>query len=150
MTDATLSFAVVALAFGATAARLSYAACRSEPISGQQLVARLRLAQYAALLLALAAAVPIGFALAGDDAAGGGLVVAVSAACFAVAALVTTWEPVRALTALAAAWTAHALAALAHGAGILPPEIVPGWYPPAAATYDVLVAALCYLPVLRR
>ena len=35
-------------------------------------------------------------------------------------------------------------------AGLLPPEIVPGWYPPAGATYDVLVAALCYLPVLRR
>ena len=75
---------------------------------------------------------------------------AIAAGCFTVAALVTTWEPVRALTALAIAWGAHAMAALAHGAGLLPQEIVPGWYPAACATYDVLVAALCYLPVLRR
>ena len=103
-----------------------------------------------ALLLALAAAVPIGLALGNDDAPGTGLVIAIAAGYFVVAALVTTWEPVRALTALALAWSTHAVVDLAHAAGVLPPEIVPGWYPPACATYDVLVAALCYLPVLRR
>ncbi len=150
MTDAVLSFAVVLLSFGATAAWLSLGAWRAEPTSGQRLVAELRLAQFAALLLTLTAAVPMGFALAHDDVTGTGLVVAIAAACFAVAALVTTWEPVRALTALAAAWGAHAAAGLAHAAGLLPPEIVPGWYPPASATYDVLMAVLCYLPVVRR
>ena len=150
MTDAVLSFAVVFLAFGATAGWLSLGARRAEPTSGQRLVAELRLAQFAALLLTLTAAVPMGFALAHDNVAGTGLVVAIAAGCFAVAALVTTWEPVRALTALAVAWSAHALADLAHVAGLLPPEILPGWYPPACATYDVLLAALCYLPVLRR
>ena len=150
MTDAVLSFAVVFLAFGGTVAWLALGARRAEPTSGQRLVAELRLAQFAALLLALAAAVPMGFALGHDDVPGTGLVVAIAAGCFTVAALVTTWEPVRALTALAIAWGAHAMAALAHGAGLLPQEIVPGWYPAACATYDVLVAALCYLPVLRR
>ena len=150
MTDAVLSFAVVFLAFGTTLAWLSLGARRADPTSGQRLVAELRLAQFAALLLALAAAVPIGLALGHDDVPGAGLVVAIAAGCFAVAALVTTWEPVRALTALAAAWGAHAAAGLAHGAGLLPPEMVPPWYPAAAATYGALVAALCYLPVLRR
>ena len=150
MTDAALSFAVVFLAFGGTVAWLSLGARRAEPTSGQRLVAELRLAQFAALLLALAAAVPIGLALGNDDAPGTGLVIAIAAGYFVVAALVTTWEPVRALTALALAWSTHAVVDLAHAAGVLPPEIVPGWYPPACATYDVLVAALCYLPVLRR
>ena len=150
MTDAVRSFAVVFLAFGGTVVWLALCAWRAEPTNGQRLVAELRLAQFAALLLALAAAVPMGFALAHDAVAGTGLVMAIAAGCFSVAALVTTWEPVRALTALAMAWGTHALADLAHGAGLLPPDIVPGWYPPAGATYDVLVAALCYLPVLRR
>ena len=150
MTDALLSFALVFLAFGGTVAWLALAAWRAEPTSGQRLVAELRLAQFAALLLALAAAVPMGLALAHDDVTGTSFVMAISAACFAVAALVTTWEPGRALTALAVTWGAHALADLALVAGLLPPEIVPVWYPPACATYDVLVAALCILPVLRR
>ena len=150
MTDAVLASAVVFLAFGGTVAWLALGARRAEPATGDRLVAELRLAQFAALLLALAAAVPVGFALGHGDVPGTGLVVAIAAGCFVVAALVTTWEPARALTALAAAWTAHAAAGLAHAAGLLPPEIVPGWYPPAGATYDVLVAALCYLPVLRR
>ncbi len=150
MTDAVLSFAVVFLAFGGTVAWLALGAWQAEATSGQRLVAELRLAQFAALLLALAAAVPIGFALRHDDVPGTGLVVAIAAGCFAVAALVTTWEPVRALTALSITWSVHALAGLAHAAGLLPPEMVPGWYPAACATYDVLVAGLCYLPVLRR
>ena len=150
MTDALLSFALVFAAFGGTVVWLALGAWRAEPTSGQRLVAELRLAQFAALLLALAAAVPMGLALAHDDVNGTGFVIAISAACFSVAALVTTWEPGRALTALAVAWGAHALADLAHVAGLLPPEIVPIWYPPACATYDVFVAALCILPVLRR
>lgn len=149
MTDAALSFAAVFLVCGGTVAWLSLRARRAEPTSGQRLVAELRLAQFAALLLALAAAVPVGLAL-GHDAPGSGLVVAVAAGFFLVAALVTTWEPFRALSALTAAWGAHAAADLAHVAGLLPPEIVPSWYPPACATYDVLVAAFCCLPVLRR
>ncbi len=150
MTDAALSFAVVFLAFGGTVAWLALGARRAEPTSGQRLVSELRLAQFAALLLALAASVPIGLALGHDDVPGTGLVIAIAAGYFVVAALVTTWEPVRALTTLALAWSAHAVTDLAHVAGLLPPEILPGWYPPACATYDVLVAALCFLPVLRR
>ena len=106
MTDAVVSFALVFLAFGGTIAWLALGTWRAEPTSGQRLVAELRLAQFSALLLALAAAVPMGLALAHDDVTGTGLVMAVSAGCFVVAALATTWEPVRALTALAMTWGA--------------------------------------------
>lgn len=150
MTGAVPAFAVVFLAFGSTVGWLALGARRAEPTSGQRLVAELRLAQFAALLLAFAAAVPMGFALGHHDAAGAGLVVAIAAGCFTTAGLVTTWEPVRALTALTVTWGAQAMAALAHGVGLLPPEIVPGWYPAAGAAYGVAIAALCCLPVLRR
>ena len=151
MSDAALSFAVVLVTFGVgTVAWLALGAWRAEPTSGQRLVAELRLAQFAALLLALAAAVPMGFALGHEDAPGTGFVVAIAAGYFVIAALVTTWEPVRALTALAIAWGTRAVVDLSHAAGLLPAEIVPGWYPPAGATYAVLVATLCCLPILRR
>ena len=93
---------------------------------------------------------PVGFSLGHENVPGTGLVVAIAAGYFVLASLATTWEPVRALTALTVAWGTHAVVDLSHASGLLPAEIVPGWYPPVCATYDVLVAALCCLPVLRR
>ena len=150
MTEAFRALVVAALALGGALAWLSVTAARADVTIPDRLVAELRLAQFSALLLTLAAAVYIGLAIAASDIPGAGLDVALTIGFFVLAALATTWEPVRALTALALAWSAHGLVDLAHTADLLPAAIAPAWYPTACAIYDVVIAGLCYLPVLRR
>lgn len=150
MTDATLAFAAAFLALGSVAVWLAIVATRADAADPNRLVAQLRLAQYAALLLALASAVYVGLALAQDGAAGAGFDVAIATGFFVLAATATTWEPGRALTALALAWCAHAIVDLGHAADLLPSAAIPEWYPTASAIYDVCMAGVCYLPVLRR
>ena len=150
MTEAMLAFVFSAVILGGGVVWLATVAVRAEATDPDRLVSELRLAQYAALLLAATATVYIGFALAHDEARASGLVIALVTGFFLVAAVVATWEPGRALTALALAWGAHALLNLAHAADLLPAAIVPAWYPAAGAIYDICIAGLCYLPVLRR
>ena len=110
----------------------------------------LRLGQVAALLLALTAGIYFGLAIAHEDTAGTGLDIAIAVGFWMIAALATTSEPTRALTTLALAWGCHALVDLAHGANILPASIVPSWYVTGCAIYDVCIAGLCVLPLVRR
>lgn len=118
--------------------------------SPERLVAELRLAQFAASLLTLTAAVYVGLAVAHEHLAGVGLDIALATGFFVVAALSTTWEPSRALTTLAIAWSIHGIVDLAHTVDLLPVVVAPDWYPTACAIYGVCIAGLCYLPVLRR
>ncbi len=129
---------------------LSRTAADLEVTHPDRLVAELRLAQYASLLLVLASGVYVGLALAHHDVPGTGFDIALATGFFLLAGVATTWEPIRALTALAMAWAAHAAVDLAHVADVLPATIAPAWYPTACAIYDVGVAGLCYLPVVRR
>lgn len=150
MTDATLAFAAAFLALGSLAVWLAIVATRADASDPNRLVAQLRLAQYAALLLTMTAAVFVGFALAQEGVSGAGFDVAIATGFFVLAATATTWEPGRALTALALAWCAHAIVNLGHAAGLLPSAVVPEWYPTACAIYDICMAGVCYLPMLRR
>ena len=147
--------AIRALAFGSVAlalalGRLAVSAVRLDVASPDRLVAELRLAQFAALALVLSSGVYVGLAVAHDATAGTGLDIALAIGFFVVAAIATTCEPTRALTILAVAWGGHGLVGLVHVADILPTAIVPPWYPTAGAIYDVCVAGICYLPILRR
>lgn len=144
----TLAFGSAAL--GGACAWLAVSATRVDAKSPERLVAEFRLAQFAALLLTLTAAVYVGLAVAHEHAAGVGLDIALATGFFVVAALSTTWEPARALTTLAVAWSIHGIVDLAHTADLLPASVAPDWYPTACAIYDVCIAWLCYLPVLRR
>ncbi len=121
-----------------------------EPNSPSRLVSELRLAQFSALLLVLAAGTYMGLAVAHEHTAGTGLDIALTIGFFVIAAVVTTWEPTHALTALALAWGAHALVDLAHMMNYLPSAIVPSWYATGCAIADVGIAAVCYFPVLKR
>ena len=142
----TFGCAALGLALGWTASR----AVRLDTTSPDRLVLELRLAQFSALLLVLAAGIYIGFGVAHEDTSGTGLDVALAVGFFVVASIVTTWEPSVALTALALAWIGHSFVDLAHITNLLPAAIAPPWYPRACAVYDVCIAAICYLPVLRR
>ena len=148
--EPTLAFIAAAIALGGGVVWLASTAIGTDVTNPDRLVAELRLAQYVALLLVLAAGVYMGLALGHDEVPGTGFDIAIATGFFLLAGIATTWEPTRALTALAMAWTAHAAVDLAHVIDILPATIVPVWYPTACAMYDVAVAGLCYLPMLRR
>lgn len=150
VTEAAVATAVGSIALGLILGWLAWQAATHDPHAPERLVTELRLAQMSALLLTLAAGVYFGFAIAHEDTPGTGLDIAIAVGFFMVAAISTTWEPSRALTMLALAWGAHALVDLAHGTNTLPAAIVPSWYVTACAIYDVCIAGLCYLPLLRR
>ena len=150
MTETFRAIVVASTGLGLALGWLAWRAARLDIRSPDRLVLELRLAQFSALLLVLAAGIYIGSALTHEDTAGTGLEVAIAMGFFVTAGVVTTWEPTQGLTALAMAWGAHALVDLAHIVDLLPASVVPSWYATGCAVYDVVVAAICYLPVLRR
>jgi hypothetical protein len=150
MTDATRALLVACTAMALTLIRLSVMAMKADPASPQRLIAELRVAQFAALLLVLTAGVYIGFALAHASTTGSGLDVALGFGFLVLASVALTQPPGRALTLLAVAFAGHAVVDLLHGAQILPADALPNWYATACAIYDVAIAAVCYLPIVRR
>ena len=144
----TLLVAAIALSAGFALQAIRTAAIAVN--SPDRLVAELRLAQIAALLLTLGAGAYLGFAAAHDASAGVGLDVALAGGFFVLAGYTLTCDPRQALTLLALGFGAHALLDIAHRPGVLPEDITPRWYAIGCATYDVIMGALCYLPILRR
>jgi hypothetical protein len=118
--------------------------------SPARLVAELRLAQIGALLLALSAGSSVGIAASHPSQLGIGFDVALAVGFFVVAAVTLVQDPRYSLTVLALAFAAHAGLALAHRPGLLPAGVVPTWYTIGSAVYDVVIGALCYLPMVRR
>jgi hypothetical protein len=143
-----------AIAFAALGAGLSWLAFRTAAIpvnSPERLIAELRLAQIAALLLAMSAGAYIGIAVAHEARPGIGLDIALAVGFFVVAAATLIRDPRHALTILALAFAAHAIVDVAHRPGWpLPEAVAPRWYSIGCAVYDAYIGALCYWPILRR
>jgi hypothetical protein len=140
----------VLITFGALAAGFTWQAARTAvtPTSSpDRLIAELRLAQIAALLLTLTAGAYIGFAVVHGNA---GLDVTLAVGFMIVSAITMLRDPRQALTIVALAFAAHAVLDVAHRPGLLPEGLAPRWYSISCAVYDVYIGALCYLPVLRR
>ena len=149
------AFRTTLIAFVALGAGFTWQAIKTSliPVSSpERLVAELRLAQIAALLLALVGGAYIGFAasIANEGQLGVGADIAIAVGFFLVAATTLVRDPRQALTILALAFAAHALVDVAHQPGWLPDGIAPRWYSIGCAVYDVYIGALCYLPILRR
>ena len=143
----------VLIAFGALAAGLAWQSVRTAAIptaSPERLIAELRLAQMAALLLTLSAGAYIGFAVGREHEPGVGVDIALSVCFLLVAAVTMLRDPRQALTIVALAFAAHAVVDIGHRPGLLPDGLAPRWYSVGCAVYDVLMGAVCYLPVLRR
>ena len=128
----------------------AWQACRSDPNSPERLIVELRLSQYSALLLLLVVGVYVGLNVAYENINGTSFDIAIAVGFFVIVSSVITWEPASALTTLSLAWVGHSFVDLAHIINLLPADIAPAWYPRVCAIYDVCVAAICYLPVLRR
>ena len=128
----------------------AWQACRSDPNSPERLVIELRLSQYSALLLLLVAGIYVGLNVAYDNIDGTSFDIAIAVGFFVIVSSAITWGPASALTTLSLAWVGHSFVDLAHIINLLPDDIAPAWYPRVCAIYDVFVAAISYLPVLRR
>jgi hypothetical protein len=150
MSEGLRTLLVAAVAFGAGFSFQSLKTAAIPISSPERLVAELRLAQIAALLLTLSAGAYIGFAAANETVTGAGLDIALSVGLFVLAAYTLTCDPRQALTLLALGFAAHAIIDVAHRPGVLPEGIAPRWYTVGCASYDVLIGALCYFPILRR
>jgi hypothetical protein len=144
----------VFVAFALIGSGVTWQAARTASVpvnSPDRLVAELRLAQIAALLLVLSAGAYIGLAVAHEARPGVGFDVALAAGFFVAAASTLVRDPRQALTILALAFAAHAIVDVAHRPGWpLPDGVAPRWYSISCAVYDVYIGALCYFPMLRR
>ena len=143
----------VLIAFATLGAGLTWQSIRTAavpPSSPERLVAELRLAQMAALLLTLTAGAYLGFAVVRENEPGVGMDIALAVGFLLVAAVTMVRDPRQALTIVAVAFLAHAVLDIAHRPGLLPEALAPRWYAVGGAVYDVFMAAVCYLPVLRR
>jgi hypothetical protein len=153
LTEATRTVAFVAAAGTVLVAMigwLSVRAVRLPPADPNRLVAELRLAQLAAVVLAFVAAAYVGLAAAQPAVRGGGLEVALALGFLIVAVTAPLRDPHEALGLLALAFLAHAVGDVLHRPGWLPDGLVPGWYAAGCAVQNAAAAALCYWPVLRR
>jgi hypothetical protein len=150
----TEAFQTTVVAFAMLGAALTWQAVRAAmvPVSSpERLVAELRLAQLAALLLSLSAGAYIGLAVAHETERGVGVDIALAVGFFVTAAATLVRDPRQALTILALAFAAHAILDVAHRPGwLLPDGMAPRWYSIGCAVYDVFIGALCYFPILRR
>ena len=141
---------MAAVAMGAAFAFQSLRTAAIPISSPGRLVAELRLAQIAALMLTLTAGAYLGFAAVGETRTGVGLDIALSVGFVVVATYTLTCDPRQALTLLALGFATHAVIDIAHRPGVLPDAVAPRWYTVGCASYNVLIGALCYFPILRR
>jgi hypothetical protein len=149
-TETLRAIVVAFLALGGVLAWVSVSAARVPVISPERLVAEFRAVRFASLLLALTAGTSIGLAAAQEQVPAGALDVSFAVGFFVVAAVALTKDPPQALALLAAAFGAHALLDIAHRPGLLSPDLGPRWFFVSCAVYDVVIGALCYLPLFRR
>jgi uncharacterized membrane protein YhdT len=150
MSEALRTFLVAAVALGAGFSLQSLRTAAIPVASPDRLVAELRLAQIGALVLTLVAGAYLGFAAAHEARVGVGLDIAFTAGFFVLAAYTLTCDPRQALTLLALGFAGHAILDIAHRPGVLPDGLAPQWYTVGCATFDVLIGALCYFPILKR
>ena len=150
MSDASRTILIAALS---VAAGMTWQALRTAaipPVSPDRLIAELRLAQVAALVLMATAAAYIGFASTHEAQPGAGLDIALALGFGIVAAATLTRDPRQALTLLALAFAAHAALDVAHRPGLLPEGLAPRWYALGCAVFNAYVGAVTYWPILRR
>jgi hypothetical protein len=117
---------------------------RLDPAGPERLIAQLRLAQWAALLLAATGAMAIGLAVANESVPFGAIEVTLGAGFIVLAAVVLGRDPRDGLLLVTAGFLAHALTQIAHQPDLLWPNLAPHWYAVGCAIFDLYIAALCY------
>jgi hypothetical protein len=116
---------------------------RPDVDGAERLIGQLRLAQWAALVLAATGAVSIGLAVANSAVLLGTVEVTIGVAFVILAGFVLTRDPREALLVCVGGFILHAFVDVAHRPGLLAP-LAPAWYFAGCAIYDVYFAAICY------
>jgi hypothetical protein len=150
VTEATRALLLAALATLGMTAWMSIRALRTPAADPHRLIAELRLAQVAAVILALTAGAYVGLAAAHRASQGAGLDVAFAVGFLVVAMLAPLRDPHEALLFLALAFAGHAVLDVLHRPDLLGDGVVPRWFAIGCAIHNVLAGALCYAPVIRR
>lgn len=145
MTETGRIVLTAALLSGIGLGAFAWRVMRTDPDVPERLIGQLRLAQFAAIALAAAAAIPIGLAIGGTPGGAIHLDAAIGVAFLLAAGYVLLREPRDALGIASASFVLHALVTLAHRPGWLQPGLAPRWYLVGCAVYDVYLAGLCYL-----
>jgi hypothetical protein len=132
-----------ALLSGAAVTLFAWRVGQIDAEESHRLIGELRLAQWAAVLLAGVGAVPLGLAL------GGPVLMSNVDAAFAVmfvggAGVILQRDPREGLQMVALAFLLHALLDIAHRPGWLSTELAPRWYTTGCAIYNAYIAAVCY------
>jgi hypothetical protein len=150
VTDVQRILLVAALGAAAMLARVSIRAARLAAGTPQRLIAQLRVAQLGAALLLVTAGASVGLAVAHETDVAASLDIGLSVGFAVLAAAASLREPAEAITWIAAAFAAHAVFDTLHRPGFLSADMSPRWYLIGCAVYDLLVAFICYVPLLRR
>ncbi len=116
----------------------------ADPTQPDRIVGELRLAQGAALILALMGGVSVGLATGSPAVPAAHLDATLGIAFVVVAGVILTREPHEALLIAAAAFVLHALTDVAHRPGLLPDHLPPRWWIIGSAVYDMYLAVVCY------
>jgi hypothetical protein len=133
-----------AAASGAAVWLLAWRTARIDPSHPTRLVGELHVARWAAVLLAAVGAIGIGVAVSAGDRTLPTPDMATGVVFVGVAGLVLQRDPREGLLLAAGAFVIHALFNLAHRPGWLPVDLLPHWYVVGCATYDVVIAGLCF------
>lgn len=143
MSDSPRVLLVAAVLSAAALAAFAAQVGRTDTATPPRLIGQMRLAQWAALLLAASSGTTLGFVVA----SGTGPLVSFDAAIVIMiagaAALALQREPRSALLVVTAGLVAHALVTIAHRPGWLPADALPRWYAVGSAAYDTAIAAIC-------
>ena len=138
---------VLAVAAGLSAGAVSLLAwrvARVEESHPDRLVGELRVARWAAVLLAAVGAISIGLAVGEASPALGIADAAIGMIFVGMAGIVLQRDPREGLLLSAAAFVVHALLCIGHRPGWLPVDLAPRWFIVGCAIYDVYIAGLCY------
>lgn len=125
-------------------AALAWRTSRIDPDQPERLIGELRLSQWVAILLAATGGLPMGLAIAGATIATAHLDLAIGMVFVGLAGLILQREPRQALLLATGAFLLHAIVDIAHRPGWLSPDLVPRWFVIGCASYDILIAAICY------
>lgn len=116
---------------------------RLDSATPQRLIAQMRLAQFAAILLAAASGITCGLVITGDAGPFTTLDTCLFAIFGGVAALVLGREPRPALLLAAGGLVAHGFVTIAHRPGWIPTAPFSQWHAVGIAVYDVVIAMIC-------